>query len=136
MCVQRSSIFSSETWTLKRTDKEKILVFEMYCYVLLQMYCYRRILQLSWTQKVRTMEIRKRLNVKEDLIQKVVKRKIKLFVHIARRDNRRKVKSVMLGIIEGKNRKRRPCREWILYMHQYSGLQYLPTLKITFLLSL
>ena len=39
-----------------------------------------------------------------------MKRKLKLFDHIARMDKRKKVKSVMLGIMEGSNRKGRPCR--------------------------
>src|SRR2546426_8618778 len=43
----------------KKTDRDKILVFEM--------YCYRWVLHIGWMQKVTNREIRKRLGVKEDL---------------------------------------------------------------------
>ena len=45
---------------LKKGDRDKILAFEM--------YCYRRMLHLSWTQKVKNVEIREILNIKEDLV--------------------------------------------------------------------
>lgn len=104
-CVFSIALYASETWTLKKTDRDKILAFEM--------YCYRRILQLSWTQKVTNIEVRKRLSIKDDLVQAIMKRKLELFGHISRMDNNRKIKSVMLGIIEGSNKRGRPCREWL-----------------------
>ena len=67
-----------------KTDRKKILAFEM--------YCYRRILHLSWIHKVTNVEVRKRLNVNEDLMQAVMKRKLGLFGHICRMDNSRKIK--------------------------------------------
>ena len=56
---------------LKKTDRDKILAFEM--------YCYRKLLQISWTHKVTNEEIRKRLNIKKDLMQAVMRRKLGLF---------------------------------------------------------
>jgi len=44
-----------------------------------EMYCYRRILHLNWTMKVTNKEVRKRLNIKADLVQTVMKRKLGLF---------------------------------------------------------
>ena len=49
----------------KKTDRDKILAFEM--------YCYRRLLQINWTQKVTIGEIRKRLNIQKDLVQAVMR---------------------------------------------------------------
>ena len=31
-CVFSVALYASETWTLKKTDRDKILAFEMYCY--------------------------------------------------------------------------------------------------------
>ena len=104
-CVFSVALFACETWTLKKTDRDKILTFEM--------HCYRRILHIRWNQKVINVEIRKCLNIKEDIIQKIMKRKLELFGHIVRMDDSRKIKSVMLGIMDGSNRKGRPCREWL-----------------------
>ena len=71
-----------------RIDRNKILAFEM--------YCYRRMLHLRWTQRVTNVEVRKRLNIDIDLLQAVMRRKLSLFGHICRMDNSRKLKSVMM----------------------------------------
>ena len=42
-----------------------------------------------------------------------MKRKLTLLKHIARMNNKKKIKTVMLGEMEGENRKGRPCREWL-----------------------
>ena len=90
---------------LKKIDKDKILAFEM--------YCYRRILRLRWTQKVTNTEVRVRLGIGEDLFQAVMRRKLNLFGHICRMSSDRKIKSVMLGIMDGTGKKGRPNREWL-----------------------
>jgi len=77
------------------------------------MYCYRRMLHLNWTMKVTNKEVRKRLNIKTDLMQTIMKRKLGLFGHICRMEDSRKIKSVMLGIMGGKGRRGRPNMEWI-----------------------
>ena len=104
-CVFSIALYSCETWTLKKDDCNKILAFEM--------YCYRRILRISWIQKVTNVEVRRRLEIREDLLQKVMKRKLGLFGHICRMGNERKIKSVMLGSMDGTGRRGRPCREWL-----------------------
>jgi len=43
----------------------------------------------------------------------VMKRKLELFGHIAKMDNKRKIKSLGMGKIDGDNRKGRPYREWL-----------------------
>jgi len=98
------ALFACETWTLKKTDKDMILAFEMHRHMI--------ILQVRWTQKVTNVEIRKRLNAKEDLLHKVMKRKLELVVHIARMDNSRKIKSVVM-VEDGDNRKGRTYWEWL-----------------------
>ena len=62
-------------------------------------------------QKERNAGIRKRLNIQENLMQVVARRKMQLFGHITRMDNSRKIKVVMQGIIEGENKRGRPPRE-------------------------
>jgi hypothetical protein len=104
-CVFSTALYACETWTLKTIDKQKILAFEM--------YCYRRILHLSWMQKVTNVEVRRTLHIEDDLLQNVMKRKLCLFGHICRMDNSRKIKSVMMGIMEGTGRRGRPNREWL-----------------------
>jgi len=63
--VFSTALYACEAWTLEKTDRDKILAFEM--------YCYRRLLQINWTQKVTKGEIRKRLNIKKYSMQAVMK---------------------------------------------------------------
>ena len=77
-CVFNTVLYACEAWTIKKTDRDKILAFEM--------YCYRRILHISWTQKVSNNDVRKQLKIKENLMQAVVRRKLDLFEHMCRTD--------------------------------------------------
>src|SRR6218665_263539 len=72
----------------KTTARDKIPTFEM--------YCYRRLLQRNWTQKVTNGEIRKRQNIKKDLTQAVMRRKLGLFGQVYKMENIKKIKDVMM----------------------------------------
>ena len=48
-CVFSVLLYASETWTLKETDKKRLLVFEM--------KYYRRILRISWKDMIRNEDI-------------------------------------------------------------------------------
>ena len=104
-CVFSVALYACETWTLRKADRTALLVFEM--------YCYRWILHVKRLDKIRNSEIRRRLLVKEDLVQVVMRRKLSLFGHICRMENERKIKSVMLGSMDGKGKRGRPKREWL-----------------------
>jgi len=63
----------------------------------------------------------------QDLLQKAIQRKLRLFGHIYRMEDNRKLKTVMLGIVDGSNKRGRPCREWIYDIVSWckTGLQEL-----------
>ena len=50
---------------------------------------------------------------RRNLFQAVRRRKLNLFGHICRMSSDRKIKSVMLGIMDGTGKKGRPNREWL-----------------------
>ena len=58
-------------------------------------------------------ELYERIQLKETLLQKVTRRKLHLFRHICRIDRNRKIKDVLLGMIEETNKKGGPHREWL-----------------------
>jgi hypothetical protein len=113
-CVFSTALYACETWTLKKEDKQRILAFEM--------YCYRRILQINWTQRITNVEVRRRLNSKSDMVATIMKRKLKLFGHIQRMSDDRKIKSIMTGIMEGSGIRGRPCREWLQDIEEWCGM--------------
>ena len=110
-CVFSTALYACETWTFKKIDRDKIVAFEM--------YCYRRILHLSWVQKVTNVEVRRKLNISEDLMQVIIRWKLGLFGHICRIDNSRKIKCIMLGTMDGTGRRRRPNMEWLDYTRDW-----------------
>jgi len=77
--------------------------------LIIDIYCCRRLLQINWTQKVTNADIKKRLDIKEDLILAVLRRKLEVFEHICRMKNNRKIKDVMIGMMKGTGRRGRPA---------------------------
>ena len=59
------------------------------------------------------MEGRRRLNVTDNIMQPIMRRKLGLFGHICRIDNSWEIKSAMTGMMEATGRKGRPRREGI-----------------------
>jgi len=54
-------LYASETWTLKKLDKDRLLAFEM--------KCYRWILRIQWQQKVRNEEVKRRIGANRNVFQ-------------------------------------------------------------------
>ena len=76
-------LYGCETWTNSKEIRDKLLAFEM--------HCYRRILQVSWTERKTNREICDKLGIERDLLQRAIQRKIQLFGHICRMDDNRKI---------------------------------------------
>jgi hypothetical protein len=105
VCVFSILLYACESWTLKKSDKDRLLAFEM--------KCYRWILHIRWQQKISNEKIRRQLEATRNVYQTVIERKLKLFGHICRMGDDRLVKTVVFGRMQGKARKGRPCREWL-----------------------
>jgi len=54
-----------------------------------------------------------KLRIEKDLLQSAIQRKLRLFGHICRMEDNRKLKTLMFRIIDGMNKRGRPCREWM-----------------------
>ena len=78
-------------------------------------------LMLGWTQKVSNEEVYKRVEMTENLMQKVIQRKLGLFGHICRMREDRKIKALVFGIMEGTNKRGRPHREWTDDIEEWCG---------------
>ena len=73
-CVFNVALYACEKWILRKADRTAVLVFDM--------YCYRWILHVKRLDKIRNSEIRKRLLVREGLVQVVMRRKLKMLGHM------------------------------------------------------
>ena len=88
--VWSTALYGSESWTLKERDKSCITAFEM--------WVWRRVLHISWTDKKSNTWVRKQIGVreKEGLLAQLRKRKLAKYGHWKRR-----VDSIVLTTIEG-----------------------------------
>jgi len=91
---------ASETWTLKKLDKDRLLAFEM--------KCYRWILHIRWQQKIRNEEMSQQKRISDHNTEKTPQ----FFGYICRMKYARMLKAIVFGVMEGKARKERPCGEW------------------------
>ena len=104
-CVFSTLMYACETWTLKKTDIQRLNSFEM--------KCYRKVLGIRWNQFVRNERVRELVSRPKEIVETIIGRKMSLFGHICRMEEHRLIKTVMLGSAEGKRGKGRPRRKWL-----------------------
>src|SRR6218665_3286350 len=61
-------------WVVTKEIEKRIMAFER--------KCYRKILRIGWTQKVKNTDLYGRIQLKENILQKLIGRKLGLFGHI------------------------------------------------------
>ena len=72
------ALYGAETWTLQEADQEYLESFEM--------WCWRRMEMISWTDYVRNEEVLLRVNEQRNILHEIRKRKAKWIGHILRRN--------------------------------------------------
>ena len=89
-------MYGCESWTTKNVECQRIDAFEL--------WCWRRLLRLSWTARKSNQSILKEINPEYSLEELTLKQKLTYFGHLMRRtDSLEKI--LMLGKIEGGRRK-------------------------------
>ena len=71
--------YGSECWVLTETDKRRIDSFEL--------WCFRRLLWISWTKKITNESILMRMNCKQRLLTSITSRKVAFVGHVMRKQN-------------------------------------------------
>ena len=74
--VWTTMTYGAEGWTLKAEEKKRIQAAEM--------FCHRRLLNVSWKDKRRNVDILNELKTERELFGAIVKRKMTYFGHMAR----------------------------------------------------
>ena len=88
-----------ESWTLKKAEHQRIEAFEL--------WCWRRLLRVSWTARKSNQSIRKEISPEYSLEGLMLRLKLQYFGHLMQRPNSLE-KTLMLRKIEG--RRRRGCQ--------------------------
>ena len=89
-------IYGCESWTVKKAKRQRIDDFEL--------WCWRRLLKVSWTARRSNQSILKEINPEYSLEGLLLKLKLQYFGHLMRTDDSLE-KSLMLGKIEGRWRR-------------------------------
>ena len=85
-----------ERWTIKKAECRKLDAFRL--------WCWRRLLRVTWIARRSNQSILKEINPEYSLEKLMLKLKLQYFVHLMQRANSLE-KTLMLGKIEGKRRR-------------------------------
>ncbi|KAI8433901.1 hypothetical protein MSG28_015827 [Choristoneura fumiferana] len=96
-------LYGAETWTVKERERQRIDALEM--------WCWRRLLRVSWTQHRTNVSILKELGIGERLSTAVHSRILQFFGHVTRRGGDSVERLVVQGRVNGsRSRGRSPLR--------------------------
>ena len=90
-------MYGCESWTVKKAKHQRIDAFEL--------WCWRRLLRVPWTARRSNQSILNEISPGCSLEVPMLKLKLQYFDHLMRRADSLE-KTLMLGKIEGKKRKR------------------------------
>ena len=89
-------MYECERWAIKKAEHRRIDAFEL--------WCWRRLLRVPWTERRSNQSIRKEISPEYSLEGLTLKLKLQYFGHLMRRTNSFE-KSLLLGKIEGRRRR-------------------------------
>ena len=93
-----------ESWTVKKAEHRRIDAFEL--------WCWRRLLRVSWTARRSNQSILKEISPEYSLEGLMLKLKLQYFGHLMGRAESLE-KTLMLGKTEGRRRRGRQRMRWL-----------------------
>jgi hypothetical protein len=103
-------LYGAETWTLRKEEVNRLNAFEM--------WLWRRMEKISWTEKKSNEEVLQMVGEKRKLVEVIVQRKKRWIGHILRGDGL--MKEVMEGKMEGKRARGRPRKGMVTELKEGS----------------
>ena len=107
-------LYRVEAWTLNDSNIKRLEAFEM--------WCYRRILKISWVDRVRNAEVLERLSRSTEIVCTVKSRKLQYFGHVMRGEKYRLLQNIMQGKIAGKRGPGRRKTSWLKNLRDWYGV--------------
>ena len=109
VCLVKAMVFpvvmyGCESWTVKKAECQRIDAFEL--------WCWRRLLRVSWIARRSNQFILKEISPGCSLEGLMLKLKLQYFGHLMQRVDSLE-KTLMLGRIEGRRRRRRQRMRWL-----------------------
>ena len=97
-------MYGCESCTIKKTEHQRTDAFEL--------WCWRRLFRVPWTEKRSNQSILKEINPEYSLEELMLKLKLQYSGHLMRRANSLE-KTLMLGKIEGRRRRGQQRIRWL-----------------------
>ena len=97
-------MYGCESWTVKKAERQRIDALEL--------WCWRRLLRVSWTARRSNQSILMEINPGCSLEGLMLKLKLQYFGHLMRRSDSFE-KTLTLGEIEGGRRRGRQRMRWL-----------------------
>ena len=97
-------MYGCESWTIRKAEKSRIDAFEL--------WCWRRILRVSWTARRSNQSILKEISPEYSLEGLMLKLKLQYVGHLMRRPDSFE-KTLMLGKIESGRRRGQQRMRWL-----------------------
>ena len=97
-------MYGCESWTIKKAECLRIDAFEL--------WCWRRLLRVSWTARRSNQSILKEISPEYSSKGLMLKLKLQYFGHLMRRTDSLD-KTLMLGKIEGRRRRGQQRMRWL-----------------------
>ena len=106
-------MYGAEGWTLRKSDEKKIRWAEI--------WFYRRLLHVSWTQKRTNRSIFKELGEQRQLLELVIRRKLIYFGHAYQHQESGLMKLMSQGKVQGRRGRGHPQTNNISNMTSWIG---------------
>ena len=97
-------MYGCESWTIKKAEHRRTDAFEL--------WCWRRLLRVSWTARRSNQSFLKEISTECSLKGLTLKLKLQYIGHLMRRTDSFE-KTLLLGKIEGGRRRRRQRMRWL-----------------------
>lgn len=111
-------LYGSECWTLNRAQTSKLEAAEM--------WFLRRILKISWTERITNEEVLRRAKIKRSLIPTIREKQMKFFGHIFRKQSIEHL--ILTGKISGKKGRGRQRLMYLESLKKYIQNRVRPNL--------
>ena len=97
-------VYGCESWTIKKTEGQRIDAFEL--------QCWRRLLGVPWAARRSNKSILREINLEYSFERLMLKMKLQYFGHLIQRVNSLE-KPLMVGKIEDRRERGRQTMRWL-----------------------
>lgn len=111
--IYSTLLYGVEAWTLSEAMERKLQAFEM--------WIFRRILRISWIQRITNEEVLRRMGCEPEIMLTVKRRKLEYFGHIMRNSKFRILQNIVQGKVDSRRGPGRRRISWLANLRKWFG---------------